>query len=59
MKIISIPFLSRGPEVETSIGIFIILVIVAIVLFSGYSTYKSLTETLEENVNYLNKTPEL
>ncbi len=53
MKIITIPIISRGPQVETSIGIIIVLIVVAIIFFAGYRTYQGFLKTIDESVSSL------
>ncbi len=53
MRIITIPIISRGPQIETSIGIIIVLVIITMVFFAGYRSYKGFLKTIEENTTSL------
>lgn len=52
MKIINIPFLNRGPKIETSIGIFVVIVITLMMFSTAYSAYKKFTNIVSKNTSY-------
>lgn len=59
MKKIYFPIISRGPEIESAIGIFIILMITGIMIFSVYLAYQKLENVFEKDNNYFNKNLEI
>jgi len=44
MKKVYIPLISSGPEIESAIGIFIVLFILFVVLLTSFSFYKKIQE---------------
>lgn len=53
MKIIRISFLDRGPKVESTMGVLIILIITGMMLFATHSAYRNFTAILEKNISYM------